>query len=90
VAQFVRDRDRLQSIATGGNQHKVRLRNQAFFEFAVAALTAHFKIQTHRSPAYLSDIHTDFQKIIQLRGPFEITLQVNARQPDIQLVKTLP
>src|SRR5689334_12272811 len=62
----------------------MRCRDQLVFAFP-----PHFKIQLHRLRTKSPNINTDFQKIVQCRHATKVTLEMHARQPDLQLVKHL-
>src|SRR6185369_12646307 len=65
-----------------GGQNEMRSRDQR-----LTSLATHFKIQSHRLRAKASNPNADFQNIIQPRRAMKITLEMHARQPDLQLVK---
>src|SRR5438132_11173104 len=65
----------------------MRGRDQILFNFVVSIPAADFEIETQRCSSSLSYPHADFQKIVELRRAMKVTLQMHARQPDVQLVE---
>ena len=61
--------------------------DQLLFNLVVSILAAYFEIQTQRRGSDLSYPDADFQKIVELRRTMKVALQMNAGQPDVQLVE---
>src|SRR6185369_3882655 len=63
-------------------EHEMRSRDKI-----VASLSAHFKIQPHRLHTKACNPNTYFQNVVELRNAMKVTLEMHARQPDMQLIK---
>src|SRR6185369_10741400 len=82
LAQLSRNRNGFKRLLVDCREHEVRGCDQF-----LASLSTHFKIQSHRLCTEASNPNAHFQNIIEPRNAMKVTLEMHARQPDMQLIK---